>query len=95
VAHPQQPSPFPPGHNDKYFVNKERQTQWTTETGPQFVAADTAEQKKKKRWRWIVVAVGVFALIVVAAVVGGVLGSRAAHKNDNAQRCVLLSHVSS
>ncbi|GAQ09271.1 hypothetical protein ALT_6592 [Aspergillus lentulus] len=91
VAHPQQPSPFPPGHNEKYFVNKEGQTQWTTETGPQFVAADTAEPKKKKRWRWIVIAVGVFALIVVAAVVGGVLGSRAAHKNDNAQSDSALS----
>ncbi|KAG2016758.1 hypothetical protein GB937_006238 [Aspergillus fischeri] len=85
VAHPQQPPSFPPGHNDKYFVNKEGQTQWTTETGPQFVAGDTAERKKKTRWRWIVVAVGVFALVVVAAVVGGVLGSRAAHKNDNEQ----------
>ncbi|GFG02989.1 hypothetical protein IFM5058_01208 [Aspergillus udagawae] len=95
VVHPLQPSSFPPGHNDKYFVNKAGPTQWATETGPPFIAADAAESKKKTRWRWIVIGLGVLVIVVVAAVVGGVLGSRAAHKNDNAQSDSALSSSSS
>ncbi|KAF7126241.1 hypothetical protein CNMCM5793_002736 [Aspergillus hiratsukae] len=76
---PSTPSYFPPGHNDKYVVNKEEQTQWDAGPPPPFIAGDT---KKKKRWVWIFVALGIFAIIVVAAVVGGVVGSRAAHENS-------------
>ncbi|KAF7175247.1 hypothetical protein CNMCM7691_007287 [Aspergillus felis] len=96
VVHSPQPSPFPPRHNDKYFVDKDGQTQWTTETGPPFIAGDAAEPKKKtRRWTWILVGLGVFVIVVVAAVVGGVLGSRAAHKNDNAQSDSALSSTPS
>ncbi|RHZ68950.1 hypothetical protein CDV55_101907 [Aspergillus turcosus] len=71
-------SHFPPGHNDKYVVNKEDQTQWDVGS-----PLRPAGREKKKRRVWIFVALGVFAIIVVAAVVGGVVGSRAVHKNSS------------
>lgn len=79
---PDQPYLFVPDPSDKYTVSDGLATGPAWTPPPQLEYGPPSTPKRKRKWSWFLAAALMAVAIIVAAVVGGVVGSRKAQSNQ-------------